>query len=95
MSEISKIALLVTLAAVMNILPQLAKKKDVVPTLLANLVLFLILSVTGSLWRYDVVKGLAVLYLVASFIAQGIPFTNSVLALIGGFSSTMKPIKIS
>lgn len=88
MSDLSKLAFLVFAAGFMNVVKELQKKRDPVPVIIANLALFFALGIVGGLWRYDFSKGLAALYLLASFIANGADFTNSVIRFVTGFAST-------
>ena len=89
MSDIGKLALLITLGAALNVIPTIQKGKDPVPTLAGNVVLFLSLAAIGGLWRYDVVKGFAGLYLLSSFLIRGIPLVDSVTKVLQSFGNTV------
>lgn len=88
MSDFSSLALIILIGAVGNTVATVQKGKNVAPVLLANVVLFLVLALIGSLWSFSVAKGLGTLYLIGTLLGNGIALTNTVTSLATGIANT-------
>lgn len=89
-TDFGSLALIIIIAAVGNVTGALVAKppRQVAPIVLANAILFLVLAMVGSLWSFNVSKGVAVLYLIATLLKNGVALTNAVLALVNGVANT-------
>lgn len=88
MGDFGQLALIILLAGGGNITTAVANKKNVTPVLFANAVLFIILAIIGSAWSFNVAKGLAGIYLLATFLASGSQLVGIITNLATGLATT-------
>jgi len=91
MSDLGKLLFFVTIGFFLNAYGVQKEGKDVTPVLVGNVFLFVALGVFGALFRYDVAKMLAALYLLASFLIRGVPLFQGVASFITSFVNTATP----
>lgn len=82
-----QLTVLMATATAINASYQLSKKRDPVPVVIASGTAFVILSVAGSLTRYDVVNALAGVYLLGSIVFRATPLIVAVSKLVTEFGT--------
>lgn len=88
--DLGRLMLYVALGAAFNIVPAVQKGRDASPIVIGNIFLFVALAMLGSIWRYDVARMLAGIYLLSSFLLRGVPFVTGAITALTSFTNTAK-----
>jgi len=80
-SDQGQLTLMMAVATGINAGYQVSKKRDPVPTVIASGSAYFVLSIAGSLTRYDVVNAIAGVYLLGSIIFRAAPIITAVTKL--------------
>jgi len=92
MSDLGTLTLYVGTTAGINAVSKISKEADPVPGLIASGLLFGLFAVVGSMWRYDVVKAIAAVMLLAAILINGIPFFQSLGKLANGLTTGVRTV---
>lgn len=78
------LAFIIAVATAVNVTARIRKGKEPASIMVSALVLFIILAITGNLFRYDIVLVMAALFLVSSLVINGKPFVDGIAQFLGG-----------
>jgi len=81
MADLGDLALYVGSSAAINAVSKVSKREDPVPGLIASGILFGLFAIIGSLWRFDVVKAIAAVMLLAAILTNGVKFIQSLSSI--------------
>jgi hypothetical protein len=85
-SDLGAVAMYSGVTAGVNAVSNIHKGKDPVPGLIASGVLFGLFAIVGSAWRWDVVKALAGVMLLAAILINGVPVFNALGKFVNSFT---------
>lgn len=86
-SDLGTLTLYVGSTAGINAVSKISKGADPVPGLIASGLLFGLFAVVGSMWRFDIVKAVAGVMLLAAILINGVPFFQSLGAVANGLAT--------
>lgn len=84
MADISNVALLVGVATAVNVTARVREGKEPASPIIGAVILFAFLATIGSIWRWDIVYAIALLFVISSFVIKGKPFVAAVTQLVQG-----------
>ena len=84
MGDFSRLAIIIGAATLINETARIREGKEPVSPLIGAGVLFAMLAIVGSIWRWDIVIIMAVLFLVSSLVLKGVPTVQALSQLISG-----------
>lgn len=79
--DATQLALITMVTAAINTANAAKEGKDIVTPLIASGVGYVALSITGQLWRWDLVNAIAGVILVGAIINRGLPLINGAVTI--------------
>lgn len=92
MSDLGTLALYSASTAGINAAAKVSKGGDPVPGLVAAGLLFGLFAVIGSMWRYDIVKAIAGVMLLAAILGNGVAFFQSLGKIVTSAQSGARTV---